>query len=91
MSIELLHEGHSEDPIDMIDFNCYLDRLWLEEPRMAQIVELHSFGGLTYGEIADIIGVDERTVRRDWRVARAWLVGHMKRGRGNARQGLGAN
>jgi RNA polymerase sigma factor (TIGR02999 family) len=91
LRIDLLSDVHSEDPVDMIDFNTYLERLWLEEPRMAQIVELHSFGGLTHAEIADIIGVDERTVRRDWRVARAWLVGHLKRGRGNAQKELGAH
>jgi RNA polymerase sigma-70 factor (ECF subfamily) len=67
-------------PVDILDFNRHLERLWVEEPRMAQVVELHCFGGLTHAEIAEVIGVDVRTVRRDWQVARAWLVGHLKKG-----------
>jgi RNA polymerase sigma-70 factor, ECF subfamily len=66
-------------PIDVLDFNRHLERLWKEEPRMAQVVELYCFGGLTHSEIAEVIGVDVRTIRRDWQVARAWLIGHLKR------------
>jgi RNA polymerase sigma-70 factor (ECF subfamily) len=90
-NVDLLRHPSASDPVDMIDINCYLDRLWVEEPRMAQIVELHSFGGLTHAEIADLLDVDVRTVKRDWQVARAWLAGHIKRGRGHARQGLGTD
>lgn len=47
-----------------------LDALQLREPRLAQIVEMRFFGGLTEIEIADALGLSERTVRRDWNKAR---------------------
>jgi RNA polymerase sigma factor (TIGR02999 family) len=79
LSIDL-EQRTSAVSFDILDFNRYLKRLWTEEPRMAQVVELHCFGGLTHAEIAEVISVDERTVRRDWQVARAWLIGHLNRG-----------
>ena len=43
------------------------------EDRQRQIVELRFFGGLTEEEIAALLGVSDRTVRREWTKARAWL------------------
>ncbi len=43
------------------------------DPRMAQIVELRYFVGLEVSEVAQLLEVDERTVYRDWAMARAWL------------------
>ena len=43
------------------------------DPRMAQIVELRYFVGLDVAEVARLLDVDERTVYRDWAMARAWL------------------
>lgn len=43
------------------------------DPRVAQIVELRYFTGLEVNEVAALLGVDERTVYRDWAFARAWL------------------
>jgi RNA polymerase sigma factor (TIGR02999 family) len=56
---------------DMIALNDVLDAL---ETRQRQVVEYRFFVGLEEREIADILGVTERTVRRDWVKARAWLV-----------------
>ena len=50
-----------------------LDALAAFEPRLAQVVELRYFGGLTEVEIADALDVTERTVRRDWEKARLLL------------------
>jgi RNA polymerase sigma factor (TIGR02999 family) len=50
-----------------------LQRLAVLNPRLAQVVECRYFGGLTEPETADALGVTERTVRRDWVKARAWL------------------
>ena len=50
-----------------------LPRLALMSPRLAQVVELRFFGGLTEEEVGTVLGVTERTVRRDWVKARAWL------------------
>jgi RNA polymerase sigma factor (TIGR02999 family) len=50
-----------------------LDGLAARSERQARVVEMWFFGGLTHAEIAEALGVSEPTVRRDWRVARAWL------------------
>jgi RNA polymerase sigma factor (TIGR02999 family) len=52
-----------------------LERL---DPRMAQVVELRYFAGLTEMEIAEALGVTDRTVRRDWEQARLFLADAMK-------------
>jgi RNA polymerase sigma factor (TIGR02999 family) len=44
------------------------------EPRLAQVIELHYFGGLTYDQIAAAVGASTATVHRDIRLARAWLL-----------------
>jgi RNA polymerase sigma factor (TIGR02999 family) len=43
------------------------------DPRQRQVVEYRFFGGMGEREIADVLGVSERTVHRDWMKARAWL------------------
>jgi len=48
------------------------------DPRLAQVVELRYFAGLTEEEIAAAMGVTERTVRRDWAKARALLFAALK-------------
>jgi RNA polymerase sigma factor (TIGR02999 family) len=50
-----------------------LDDLAVHAPRMATIVEMRYFGGMTEPEIAEAVGVHERTVRRDWEKARLFL------------------
>lgn len=47
--------------------------------RQSQIVELRFFGGLSEAEIATVLNISERTVRSDWRVARAWLQRELSR------------
>ena len=54
-----------------------LARLAELNPRLAQVVEMRFFGGLTEEETAAALGVTDRTVRRDWVKARAWLHGDM--------------
>jgi RNA polymerase sigma factor (TIGR02999 family) len=43
-------------------------------PRQAKVVELRYFGGLTEEEIVVVLDISPRTVRRDWDLARAWLL-----------------
>jgi RNA polymerase sigma factor (TIGR02999 family) len=47
-------------------------------PRAGQIVEFHVFSGFTLAEIADVLDVSERTVKRDWEFAKAWLFEAMR-------------
>jgi RNA polymerase sigma factor (TIGR02999 family) len=51
-----------------------LTRLRALNERQAAIVEYRFFGGLEHAEVAEVLGVSEPTVRRDWRLARAWLA-----------------
>ena len=50
-----------------------LDRLARHDKRSARVVEMWFFGGLSQAEIAEALGVSEKTVRRDWQAAKAWL------------------
>jgi RNA polymerase sigma factor (TIGR02999 family) len=78
-----LSTGGPQEYLDTLVLNELLERLEREEPRMAKVVELHCFGGLTFSEIAEVIGTDERTGKRDWQVARAWLMGQLRKGCGD--------
>ncbi len=60
--------------VDMIEVDRALDLLAKRDERAAKVVDMYCFSGLTHREISSVIGVDERTVRRDWRFARAWLA-----------------
>jgi RNA polymerase sigma-70 factor, ECF subfamily len=50
-----------------------LERLAAQDPRKSRIVELRYFGGLTEEETAAFLKLSDRTVRREWRMARTWL------------------
>lgn len=56
-----------------------LDRLAKLSPRQAQVVELRFFGGLGEEEVANVLNLSARTVKRDWRIAKAWLYGELSR------------
>ena len=58
------------DVDELLTLNDALDEL---DPRQRQVVECRFFAGLEEREIAEALGVTERTVRRDWVKARAWL------------------
>jgi len=51
-----------------------LDDLAVRSPRLASLVELRYFGGFTEAEVAQIMGISSRSVRRQWRVARLRLL-----------------
>ena len=60
-------------PIDVLALDEAMERLREFDARQAQIVELSYFGGLTYPEIGELVGISEASVDRDLRHARAWL------------------
>jgi RNA polymerase sigma factor (TIGR02999 family) len=57
----------------IVEVDRLLARLEALDARQAQVVQLRYFAGLDGGEIAEALGVSERTVKRDWRMARAWM------------------
>jgi len=66
-----------EPALDVLELNDLLSSLAQADPRAAAGVELRCFGGYTEPEIADIQGITERTVQRDWRRARAFLMAQL--------------
>jgi RNA polymerase sigma-70 factor, ECF subfamily len=75
----------SEDRLDeILLIDAALTRLAEWDPRQAKVVELRFFSGLTEEETAEILAVSPRTVKRDWRMARAWLHGELNGAERNA-------
>ncbi len=60
-------------PAELEALDEALERLATLDARKAQAVELHYFGGLSYEEVARVLGIAPATVHRDLRMARAWL------------------
>lgn len=60
--------------IDVLEIDEALQRLATHNMRLAEIVELHYFGGLTYQELAETLKVSEATIDRDLRLAKAWIL-----------------
>jgi RNA polymerase sigma factor (TIGR02999 family) len=69
-----------EAPQDFLALDEALERLAKRDPRQARIVELRYFGGLSEEETAEVLGISVRTVKRDWKVARAWLYKEIGKG-----------
>jgi RNA polymerase sigma factor (TIGR02999 family) len=67
-------------PVDILALDDALRRLAELDPRQAQVVEMRFFGGMTLDEIAGLLGVAERTVKREWQKARAFLYHAMRPG-----------
>ena len=63
---------------DMLLLDQALSKLAEADPRSARVVELRFFSGLQEDEVAEVLGVSLITVKRDWKVARAWLAGRLQ-------------
>lgn len=63
----------SENQLDLLELEESLKRLAEHEPDKARVVEMRFYGEMTEAQIAEVLGVTERTVRRYWQYARAWL------------------
>ena len=61
------------DPHEILALDEAIDRLEKSEPQAARVVKLRFFAGLSVPETARIMGLSERTIKREWRFARAWL------------------
>jgi RNA polymerase sigma factor (TIGR02999 family) len=63
---------------DLVALDDALERLRRFSDRQCQLVEYRFFGGMTYEEIAEVMDVSLRTVKRDWTKARTWLYTYMQ-------------
>jgi RNA polymerase sigma-70 factor (ECF subfamily) len=59
---------------DLIALDDALSALAAIDPRGAKVVELRFFGGLTVDETAEVLGISDKTVMRDWELAKVWLL-----------------
>ncbi len=65
---------------DVLALDEALDRLAARQPRQCLMVTFHAFLGMTFPEVAELLGVSLATVNGDWRLARAWLFGQLRGG-----------
>ncbi len=73
VSLSLVGDPFATPPALMLGLREELERLSIQNERAARIVELRFFAGLSVEEIAEMLGISDRTVRRDWDIARLWL------------------
>lgn len=66
------------ESVDVVALDDALERLAIESPRSARVVDLRYFGGLTVDETAEVLETSPRTVKNDWRAARLWLFRELK-------------
>ncbi len=67
-----------ENSVDVEAIHDALNKLAEANPELAKLVEMRYFSGLTVEEIAEIEGTSASTIKRQWRVARAWLHDALK-------------
>jgi RNA polymerase sigma-70 factor (ECF subfamily) len=60
--------------IDVLELNQVLEQLTDLDPQQGRVVELRYFGGLTIEETAEVLGISPATVKREWSIARLWLL-----------------
>lgn len=65
--------GVGTTDFDLLALDEALNRLASKEAQLAKVVELRFFSGLDVVETAEVLGVSESTIKRDWRMAKAWL------------------
>ena len=70
---EALDEAAARDT-DLVALDDALQSLAALDPQQSRVIELRYFGGLTIEETAEVLGVSDTTVEREWRLARAWLL-----------------
>ena len=68
------------DAVDAVALDYALQALEAIDAQQGRIIELRFFGGLTVEETADVLGVSPTTVKREWAIARAWLLRAIENG-----------
>lgn len=80
LTLEDAHGTPTIHDTDVLLAHQALERLAEQDERLARVVELRYFGGLSVEEVAVVLGVSEITVKRDWAMAKAWLFRELTRG-----------
>jgi RNA polymerase sigma-70 factor (ECF subfamily) len=78
LSLSYLHGVAQPCEQDLLDLEDALERLEQLDPRVARVIELRFFAGLTEEESAEALGISVATLKRDWIFGRAWLLRHLQ-------------
>ena len=76
--------GTDLDPTQLLALHAALEKLAQLDERQARVVELRFFAGMPLEEVAQALGISEATVKRDWALARAWLLKELGEGKPRA-------
>jgi RNA polymerase sigma-70 factor (ECF subfamily) len=74
--------GARSGGVELLALNEALVTLSKVDPRKGRVVELRYFGGLSVEETAEVLGISPETAKRDWKIAKAWLLRELSRGEG---------
>lgn len=75
---ERIAASDQRETTDMLALDASIEALRVHQPRLAQVVEWRYFGGMSETEIASVLGLHVRTVRRDWQAARLFLAHRLR-------------
>lgn len=78
LSLDEAISSSQEKEVDLLILNDALENLAEIDEQQSKIVELRFFGGLTVEETAVVLKISPATVKREWRIAKAWLFGRIK-------------
>jgi RNA polymerase sigma factor (TIGR02999 family) len=73
LPLDVVDLASREDPAEILSVDEAVRRLEERDPRMAEVVKLRFYAGLSEEETAEALGITDRTVRREWTLARAFL------------------
>jgi RNA polymerase sigma factor (TIGR02999 family) len=79
-------ETPGKEGVELVALDDALIELSKRDSQQSHIVELRFFGGLTLEETAEVLDISAATVKRDWRLAKAWIARELQRGN-NAKRG----
>jgi RNA polymerase sigma factor (sigma-70 family) len=63
-----------EPALDLVALDRALEALAADDVRKSRVIELRFFGGLSVEETAEVLHVSPQTIKRDWRLAKLWLL-----------------
>lgn len=72
-----------EQQVDLLDLNEALSRLAVMDDKQSEIIELRFFAGLTIEEVADVLQISPATVKREWGMAKTWLLRELSKTNNN--------
>jgi RNA polymerase sigma factor (sigma-70 family) len=70
--------------VEVLALDEALTSLAKVDPRKGRVVELRYFGGLSVEETAEVLRISPETAKRDWKMAKAWLLRELRGGQGTA-------